>query len=44
MIILYNPTRMISMVDLVAISVESLRLDSGCFLEKFFTKLIRENS
>ena len=44
MIILYNPTRMISMVDLVAINVESLRLDSGYFLEKFFTKLIRENS
>ena len=42
-IILFNPTHMMSMVDPVAIRVETLRIDSGCSLEKMFTKLIRMN-
>ena len=32
-----------SMADLVAISVETPRIDSGCSLEKEFTELIRMN-
>ena len=32
-----------NMVDLVAIGVKTLRLDSGCSLEKNFTKLIDIN-
>ena len=39
-ITLYDPTHMISMADLVAIGVETLRIDSGCSLEKEFTELI----
>ena len=31
---------MMSMADLIAISVETLTIDSGGFLEKEFTKLI----
>ena len=42
-IALPNPTHMMSMVDQVAISVETLRVDSGCSLEKEFTELIRMN-
>ena len=42
-ITLSNPTHMMSMADPVAISVETLRIDSGCSLEKKFTKLIRMN-
>ena len=38
-----NPTHMMSMVDPIAISVETLMIDSGCSLEKEFTKLIRMN-
>ena len=34
---------MMSMVDPVAIDVETLRIDSGCSLEKEFTKLIDMN-
>ena len=34
---------MMSMIDLVAISVEILRIDSGCSLEKDFDKLIHGN-
>ena len=34
---------MMSMVDLVAIGVETLRIDSGCSLEKEFTELICMN-
>ena len=33
-IALSNPTHMMSMVDLVAIGVETPRIDSGCSLEK----------
>ena len=38
-----NPTHMMSMDDPIAISVETLRIDSGCSLEKEFTELIRMN-
>ena len=40
---LSNPTHMMSMVDRIAIGVETLRIDSGCSLEKEFTELIRMN-
>ena len=43
-ITLFDPTHKMSMVDLVAIGVETLRLDSGCSLEKEFTALICMNS
>ena len=33
-IVLSNPTHMMSMVDLIAIAVETLRIDSGRSLEK----------
>ena len=36
-------THMMSMVDPVAIGVETPRIDSGCSLEKEFTELIRMN-
>ena len=36
-IILPDSTHMMSMDDLVAISVETLRIDSGCSFEKEFT-------
>ena len=39
-IIISNPTHMMSMVDPVTIDVETLRIDSGCSLEKEFTELI----
>ena len=42
-ITLSNPTHMMSMTDPIAIGVETLRIDSGCFLEKEFTELIRMN-
>ena len=42
-IALSNPTHMMSMADPIAISVETLRIDSGCSLEKEFTELIRMN-
>ena len=42
-IALSNPTHMMSMVDLIAIGIETQRIDSGCSLEKEFTKLIRIN-
>ena len=42
-IILSNPTHRISMADPVAIGVETLRIDSGCSLEKEFAELIRMN-
>ena len=40
-IALSNPTHMMSMADLVTIGVEILKIDSGCFLVKEFTELIR---
>ena len=42
-IALSNPSHMMSMADPIAISVETLRIDSGCSLEKEFTELIRMN-
>ena len=42
-IALSNPTHMTSMADLVAINVETLRIDSRCSLEKEFIELIRKN-
>ena len=42
-IALSNPTHMMSMVDLVAIDVETLKIDNGCSLEKEFTELIHMN-
>ena len=34
-----DPTHMMSMIDPVAFGVETIWIDSGCFLEKEFTKL-----
>ena len=42
-IALSNATHMMSMDDLIVIGVETLRIDSGCSLEKEFTELIRMN-
>ena len=42
-ITLSDPSHMMSMADPIAISVETLRIDSGCSLEKEFTELIRMN-
>ena len=40
---LFDRTHMMSMPDIMVISVKTLRVDSGCSLEKEFTKLIRMN-
>ena len=42
-IVLSNPSHMMSMAGPIAIGVETLMIDSGCSLEKEFTKLIRMN-
>ena len=42
-IALSDPSHMMSMADPIAIGVETLRIDSGCSLEKEFTELIRMN-
>ena len=42
-IALSNPSHMMSITDPIAISVETLRIDSGCSLEKEFTELICMN-
>ena len=42
-IALFNPSHMMSIADRIAISVETLRIDSGYSLEKDFTELIRMN-
>ena len=42
-IALYDLTHVMSMVDPTAISVATQKRDSGCSLEKEFTKLIRMN-
>ena len=42
-IVLSNSTHMMSIADLIAIGVKTLRIDSGCSLEKEFTELIRMN-
>ena len=43
-IALSDHTHVMSMADLVAIGVETPRIDSGYSLEKAFTKFIRMNS
>ena len=40
---LFDLTRMMSMVDPVAIGVETQMIDSGCSLEKEFIELILMN-
>ena len=42
-IALSDLTHLMSMVDPVAIDIETLRIDSGCCLEKDFTELIHVN-
>ena len=42
-IVVSDLTHMISMTNLVAIGVETPRIDSGCSLKKNFTKVIRMN-
>ena len=42
-IALANLSHTMSMADTIAIGVETLRIDSGCSLEKEFTELIRMN-
>ena len=42
-ITLSYPSHMVSMVDLLAISVEKPKINSGCSLEKEFAKLICMN-
>ena len=42
-ITLSNPSHKMSIADPKAIGVETLRIDSGCSLEKEFTQLIRMN-
>ena len=42
-IILSDPTHMMDIADPVAIDMETLRIDSGCSLEKEFTELIHMN-
>ena len=42
-IVLSNLSHMMSMADPIAIGVGTLRIYSGCSLEKEFTKLIRMN-
>ena len=42
-IALSNITHLMSMADPIAISVETLRVDSGCSLEKEYTELIHMN-
>ena len=40
---LSNLTHMMNMTNPIAIAMEIPRIDSGCYLEKEFTKLIRIN-
>ena len=42
-ITLSNPTHVMSTAGHIDIDVETLRIDSGCSLEKEFTELIRMN-
>ena len=42
-IVLSNTTHTMSMVDPIAINVETLRIDNRCSLEKEFIKLIHMN-
>ena len=40
---LFDPTHMMSIVDPMAISVETTKIDNGCSLEKELIELIRMN-
>ena len=40
---LFDPTHMMSIVDLMVINVETLNIDSECSLDKEFVKLICMN-
>ena len=42
-ITLYDPAHMMSMIDPIAFSEETLRIYRGCSLEKEFTELLRMN-
>ena len=42
-IVLSDPTHMVSMAYPIAISVETLMIDSGCSLEKEFIDIIHMN-
>ena len=42
-IILFDLIYMMSMVDLMTIGMETLKIDNGCSLEKEFTNLIHMN-
>ena len=42
-IVLSDSTHMMSMVDPIIISVETLKIDSGCSMEKEFIELIHLN-
>ena len=42
-IALSNPSHMTSMADPITSGVKTLRIDSGCPLDKYFTKLIHIN-
>ena len=42
-IVLSNLTYITSIVDLIVVSVETLRINGGRYLDKEFTKLIRMN-
>ena len=43
-ILLFDSTHIMNMANPVAINVETLRIDSGCYLEIEFTKFIHINS
>ena len=40
---LFDPTHMMNITTSIATCVETLRIESGCFLEQEFTKLISMN-
>ena len=42
-IVLLDPTYMMSMADLVAIGVDTTMIDSGCYFEKELIELISMN-
>ena len=42
-IALSDPSHMMSMADPISIGVDTIRIDSGCSLEKEFIELIRMN-
>ena len=42
-IVLFDPTHIMSMTDLVTIGLETLRIDNVCSLEEEFTELVFMN-